>query len=582
MKKLTTILILATLLFGQDEIGEPFVNIEQDTVQFGINDMYRNCGALFDMNIEQEENIFTVTAIDTGGLSYCQCWFDVEMDVTGISAGDYIAYFYSYDIDPGNGLDTLYIGEVSFTVEEDGGLFSVLSAAQSPCGGFQTTTLIHVPGDYPTIQDGIDAATEGDTVLVAMGAYEENIIWPERDGIKLIGAGGGLCSINGGENGTVISIDMDTTGIITRSTLIRGFTIRRGNGYDQLYGGGIRCVKSDPELTDMYIMLNTSERGGGLYIQGGSPLLHDVEILSNDATYGGGIFIENSQASFNNIELSFNLADYGGGIYISENTEIELRRVLIMFNEVGVNGGGIYNDHLTSHYLLINSTVGGNNAGQYAGGIYTSLNPPQIFNSIIWNNLYYDEEIYSLIIAYSDIYGGEDGIEIDNSDNLEWLEGNIDEDPNFVDMSSWDYSLRHDSPCIDAGTAFFVWEGDTLLNMTEDEYIGDAPDMGALEYDGFNSTEPNDYIPTNYMLKPAYPNPFNPTTTISYDIPQESHVILTVYDLMGRELETLVNAVQPIGNHQITWNASNYSSGVYLVQLISEEYRSVQKLMLIK
>jgi len=109
--------------------------------------------------------------------------------------------------------------------------------------------------------------------------------------------------------------------------------------------------------------------------------------------------------------------------------------------------------------------------------------------------------------------------------------------------------------------------------------------LGAVldgEVYGYVGTEPNDVIPIDFVLKPACPNPFNPTTTISYDIPHESHVTLTVYDLMGRELETLVNTIQPIGNHQITWDASNYSSGIYLVELISEEYRSVQKLMLIK
>ena len=97
-----------------------------------------------------------------------------------------------------------------------------------------------------------------------------------------------------------------------------------------------------------------------------------------------------------------------------------------------------------------------------------------------------------------------------------------------------------------------------------------------------NSLDDNSSFAKEFSIRSVYPNPFNPTTTIAYDIPHESHVTLTVYDLMGRELETLVNTIQPIGNHQITWDASNYSSGIYLVQLISGEYRSVQKLMLIK
>jgi len=84
------------------------------------------------------------------------------------------------------------------------------------------------------------------------------------------------------------------------------------------------------------------------------------------------------------------------------------------------------------------------------------------------------------------------------------------------------------------------------------------------------------------QIESSYPNPFNPTTTISYNILNKGNVSLIVYDLMGREIEKLVNTIQLPGNYQRKWDASEYSSGVYLVQLISEEYRSVQKLMLIK
>jgi len=161
MKKRTIILALfLSCLFGQDNIGIPFVDVNQDTVQFGVNDMYRNCGALFDLNILQEENIFTVTAIDTGGIAWCYCTFDIHMDVSGISPGNYTAQFYSYDL---NGIwidslsmfgqDTVYIGDVSFVVEESGDVFSVLSAFQSPCEETFHTDETDVPNRFTTLQN---------------------------------------------------------------------------------------------------------------------------------------------------------------------------------------------------------------------------------------------------------------------------------------------------------------------------------------------------------------------------------------------------------------------------------------------
>ncbi len=89
-------------------------------------------------------------------------------------------------------------------------------------------------------------------------------------------------------------------------------------------------------------------------------------------------------------------------------------------------------------------------------------------------------------------------------------------------------------------------------------------------------------VPLEYSLSSAYPNPFNPITTIAYSIKVEGHVTLTVYDLMGRAVETLVNTVQPYGKYQVSWNATNYSSGVYFVKLVSGDYQRVQKLMLVK
>ena len=89
-------------------------------------------------------------------------------------------------------------------------------------------------------------------------------------------------------------------------------------------------------------------------------------------------------------------------------------------------------------------------------------------------------------------------------------------------------------------------------------------------------------VPTMYTLNHAYPNPFNPVTTIQYGVPMESQIKLAIYDLLGREVTILYSDIQISGYHKIIWDASQYASGMYFVQLISEDFVQTQKLMLVK
>jgi hypothetical protein len=94
------------------------------------------------------------------------------------------------------------------------------------------------------------------------------------------------------------------------------------------------------------------------------------------------------------------------------------------------------------------------------------------------------------------------------------------------------------------------------------------------------------------MLYRNYPNPFNPSTTINYSIPKQSYVTLKVYDLLGEEIETLVNEEKPAGNYQVKFsakggsayggNAANLPSGVYFYKIQAGSFNQVRKMMLIK
>ncbi len=94
-------------------------------------------------------------------------------------------------------------------------------------------------------------------------------------------------------------------------------------------------------------------------------------------------------------------------------------------------------------------------------------------------------------------------------------------------------------------------------------------------------------IPASFILSQNYPNPFNPTTTISYTLPldekrETKDIKLIVFDVLGKEVATLVNKQQPIGNYKVTFNASKLPSGIYFYRLQSGNFVETKKLVLIK
>lgn len=97
----------------------------------------------------------------------------------------------------------------------------------------------------------------------------------------------------------------------------------------------------------------------------------------------------------------------------------------------------------------------------------------------------------------------------------------------------------------------------------------------------------NQNIPEKFGLSQNYPNPFNPVTKINYEIPVSGQISsydtkLVVYDILGREVSTLMNAQLQPGRYEAVWNAGNLPSGVYLYALISGEYRETKKMILVK
>ncbi|MBD3233238.1 MAG: DUF4397 domain-containing protein [candidate division Zixibacteria bacterium] len=131
------------------------------------------------------------------------------------------------------------------------------------------------------------------------------------------------------------------------------------------------------------------------------------------------------------------------------------------------------------------------------------------------------------------------------------------------------------------GEAFGLWAA--LPNGTVVEFPvvqGSVPtpinDEEALNREG------NSELPTEFALKQNYPNPFNPSTSITFSLPSSSQVDLRVFNMLGQEVEALVNGQMDAGVHQITFDASNLTSGVYFYKLTAGDYKETKKMMFVK
>ncbi len=316
--------------------------------------------------------------------------------------------------------------------------------------------MINIPADFPTIQDGISVSIDGDTVLVQPGTYYENI---DFDGKNIV-VGSLLITtddpeyinqtvIDGGFNGSTVTI---TSGE-AESALLRGFTITNGSG--------------------TYILYSI---GGGIYIDHAHPSLEDLLVIGNQSILDGF------------------MAGQGGGIAILADSTITLKNILVAENQAHL-APGILAATSFGEINIENVTVTGNmsvpvwDTDSPIGSML--MDEVNLTNSIFYNNDEIDIQCRGgvLNVSYSNILGGQDGIELHNNGVVNWLEGNIDDDPLFDDPLNWNYYLSPDSPCIDAGDPSSPLDYDCSdadmgaipFNHCESVIIGDVQGDGGID-----------------------------------------------------------------------------------------------------
>jgi hypothetical protein len=109
-----------------------------------------------------------------------------------------------------------------------------------------------------------------------------------------------------------------------------------------------------------------------------------------------------------------------------------------------------------------------------------------------------------------------------------------------------------------------------------------VPDRVDFRQSGTTTVQRSSYPERDYFLRQNFPNPFNPTTVISYRLPVAAQVTLRIYDVLGKEIETLVNSHQNAGDYSVTLDAAHLSSGIYYYRLQTEGFTQTKHLVLIK
>lgn len=254
-----------------------------------------------------------------------------------------------------------------------------------------------------------------------------------------------------------------------------------------------------------------------------------------------------------------------GGVYF-ENTYSLFRHNIVCHNYTIGFGGGIV-CILDSNPTIINNTIS-DNVALWGGGIGCMDNAsPVLINNIFWGD--------SAVSSGPEVFGDDNSMPTfsycDVENNILPGEGNIAVDPMFVDPSNGDFHLLRQSPCIDAGDPDSPYDPDST-----------RADMGALYYDRTTGIRDKNALPQKIVLNQNFPNPFNASTTIRYELPERAHVRIDICDLIGRKVTTLLDGLQPAGFHQLLWKAEGLSSGIYFYKIQAGDFVATKKMLLVK
>ena len=399
-----------------------------------------------------------------------------------------------------------------------------------------------------------------------------------------------------------------------------GFTLKETTVSDNASSGGGGGIwvwgplygVAPPVIEDCIVSGNeTGSNGGGIGLE------EDVDatitrtfVVDNHAGgYFGGIVVAGTDATFNNLTISENTSGGGGAIGISQGGHVDLTNSIVWNHSGEYNFGGDGTGSINITYSDIEDGFDGEG----------NIDADPLFTDV-------DNGDYTLSTDSPCIDAGTADTDGDGTDDITDYNGSA------PDMGAFETTMA-------APTGFTLYSLETYVTLlwdavsiddfnyyiversTDVEFADDVESNALivnyfedhdLEYDteyfyrvyyvaaGANSEYSDvlsvtlewldvdgDQLPTVYALHQNYPNPFNPVTNLSYDLPEDAMVNITVFDMMGRVVRTLVNDQQSAGYKSLQWNATNnsgqpISAGLYIYTIQAGEFSQTKKMILLK
>jgi len=395
-----------------------------------------------------------------------------------------------------------------------------------------------------------------------------------------------------------------------------------GDSIDDPKSGGINIYQADLNLNNVIFENCYGYNGGAICTSNGLAILNNVIVQNN---YGCGsisfpieyncpnpernIAINNSQIFDNHPSIFEPDFPAGGALKITGHPTIPGDYYAQLINcEILGNHDNYYNPTtglggsvvlFMDDYInidIVNCTFGDNTLDYNTGCSITVDNSElNMYNTILYNNDGYSMNLWEdavVNISHSLIEGGDDNVNYYYPlATVNWLDGNIDENPMFDSLGTYPFALLENSPCINAGTL------DLPAGIELPEYdlagspriYGDTIDMGAYEFQGDpQSNDENEIIIPVITKISNYPNPFNPSTKVKLELAESGKIDLSIYNIKGQKVKTLLDAYSSKGHFEIIWrgiddNKKKVASGQYFIKLkVNGEEKAVSKCVLLK
>ena len=460
----------------------------------------------------------------------------------------------------------------------------------------QGQSLIINPGVHVYFQDSVTFtigeefnASNRKHQLIAKGTGTDSIVFAAQDPSNV------WCGIN-----FVESADDDTLAYAVIRDIHPGTeTWNYWNRWGEIAGGAIDIFHSSPQIQNCSIQNNQLSDFALLNCYNANPTLTNCIIAGNEGLTG-----EPGEIRPPHISRSAILDCHESNVRI-ENTLVYKNHLCQFF----------YNMNF-SLITFINMTISNNIFSpdfEFVDfGLLGLMTKVYFINSIITDNnsdfnsfFGFPSPMESILFSYSNI-DTSSSFPIQWADSwahnpfVVWQTGNLSTDPLFADGENYNLTLQSNSPCVDAGNPHSAYN-DNEDPENPEQALWPAQgtvrnDMGAfggkseLRPDNSSSGVIHDIFSTKldeFKLYANFPNPFNPTTTIHFQIPVNEQVKLTIYNILGQQVRTLVDRPLQKGDHQIVWDGTNemgrtVESGFYFYRITAGDFNQTQKMVLLK